>query len=200
MWIIIIYSVICVWRSFLLLNQWIASPLSAFVCRDLSSFLKMIVHVFTAHWLCVFTVQKALDGGVTPVIVDNTNVTMWEMFPYAAMVGCFCVFLAQLCFFLKRKHTVFVTNVSIVSVKMFDCEHVWLCKSLSVSRSDCACVCVSVSDCAYVCVCEHVCLHVSNSICVCEHVCVCVCLWACVCERDHVWLHMCLWACLSACV
>ena len=55
---------------------------------------------------CVFTVQKALDGGVTPVIVDNTNVTMWEMFPYAAMVGCFCVCLAQLCFFHKTKHTV----------------------------------------------------------------------------------------------
>lgn len=35
---------------------------------------------------CV-TAKKAMQNGISPIIIDNTNLHAWEMKPYAVMVG-----------------------------------------------------------------------------------------------------------------
>ena len=40
----------------------------------------------SASWNTILTAKEAVDAGVSPIIIDNTNVQSWEMKPYVALV------------------------------------------------------------------------------------------------------------------
>lgn len=47
---------------------------------------RSLLHVVHCYVNCV-AARKAMRNGISPIIIDNTNLHAWEMKPYAVMVG-----------------------------------------------------------------------------------------------------------------
>jgi hypothetical protein len=57
--------------------------------------------LFTIVLHCV-TARKAMRNGISPIIIDNTNLHAWEMKPYAVMVGRSIILNSQLWTFYEK--------------------------------------------------------------------------------------------------
>lgn len=67
--------------------------------------------LFTVVLHCV-TARKAMQNGISPIIIDNTNLHAWEMKPYAVMVGRSIILNFPLWAFCEKVETCALSSFS----------------------------------------------------------------------------------------